>query len=73
VLAEMMIISGVVNQLIDYQVMAILNDYFNYQFNYLKLASQFQFQLVATGRSIVDLLIENNYWLLNEWLAAPVQ
>jgi hypothetical protein len=30
----------------------------------LELASQFQFQLVATGRSIVDQLIENN-WLLN--------
>jgi hypothetical protein len=25
-----------VNQLIDYQLIAILIDYFNYQFNYLK-------------------------------------
>jgi hypothetical protein len=28
-----------VNQLIDYQLIAILIDYFNYQFNYLKATS----------------------------------
>jgi hypothetical protein len=39
VVEEEVVVVRAVNQLIDYQLIAILIDYFNYQFNYLKPTS----------------------------------